>query len=89
MKCPNCRCEVGNQPVCPYCGATVYLRQAQWNQEAYERSVQSQEKRKRSVELKELDRRVRLMETKVNLCLTLQSGTFALAILVLFILALR
>lgn len=24
MKCPNCRCEIGSQPVCPYCGRVIY-----------------------------------------------------------------
>ena len=23
MICPNCRSEIGNQPVCPYCGWTI------------------------------------------------------------------
>lgn len=23
MICPNCRSEIGSQPVCPYCGGTV------------------------------------------------------------------
>lgn len=22
MICPRCKCEIGNQPRCPYCGAT-------------------------------------------------------------------
>jgi hypothetical protein len=85
MKCPNCRCEVGTQQVCPYCGTTVYL------QEAY-RAPQSAEirtNRRKGPELRDLDKRLRMMETKVNLCLTLQSGTFAIVILMLFILALR
>ena len=85
MKCPNCRCEIGNQQVCPYCGTTVYL------QEGY-RTAQGAEirgNRRRTVELRDLDKRLRNMETKVNLCLTLQCGTFAIVILMLVILALR
>lgn len=26
MKCPNCRCEIGNLTTCPYCGVTLYRR---------------------------------------------------------------
>lgn len=26
MKCPNCRCEIGNLTTCPYCGAILYRR---------------------------------------------------------------
>lgn len=26
MKCPNCRCEIGNLMTCPYCGAILYRR---------------------------------------------------------------
>lgn len=28
MKCPNCRCEIGNLTTCPYCGAVLYRRGA-------------------------------------------------------------
>ena len=85
MKCPNCRCEAGNQQVCPYCGTTLYL------QEAYRpsQSAELRSSKRRGVELRDLDRRLRMMETKVNLCLTVQCGTFAIVILMLFILALR
>lgn len=24
MRCPNCRCEIGNLMTCPYCGVTVF-----------------------------------------------------------------
>ena len=93
MKCPNCRCEVGNQPVCPYCGATVYLQETVWNQQDYaSRSVPSADQRssrRKATELKDLDRRLRILETRVNLCLTMLCGTFALSILTLVILAFR
>ena len=26
MKCPNCRCEIGNLTTCPYCGVVLYRR---------------------------------------------------------------
>lgn len=26
MKCPNCRCEIGNLTTCPYCGVILYRR---------------------------------------------------------------
>lgn len=92
MKCPNCRCEVGNQPICPYCGATVYLQETVWNQPDYARRnqpVNDSRTRRKSPELKELDRRIRNLETKINLCLTLICGCFALSILTLLMLAIR
>ena len=94
MKCPNCRCEVGNQPVCPYCGATVYLQAApSWNNSDYSRhgvqSADARSQKRRVVELKDVDRRIRNLETKVNLCLVLLCGNFALMILTIIILALR
>ena len=93
MKCPNCRCEVGNQPVCPYCGATVYLQSASnWNSQEYSRqgtvSSENRPQRRRGIELKDVDRRVRNLETKINLCLVLLCGNFALMILTIMILAL-
>ncbi len=39
MKCPNCRCEIGNLTTCPYCGAVLYRRstaaQSRSRQESY------------------------------------------------------
>ena len=91
MKCPNCRCEVGSLPVCPYCGATVYLQEAAWNQQDYARRsapvVDQRSSRRKGPELKDLDRRLRILETRVNLCLTLLCGIFALTIMTLVILA--
>ena len=85
MKCYNCKSEIGNLQVCPYCGATAYL------QEAY-RAPQTPDARankRRPSEMRDLDRRLRVLETKVNLCLTIQCGTFAIAILMLLLMALR
>ena len=28
MRCPNCRCEIGNLTTCPYCGVMLYRRTA-------------------------------------------------------------
>lgn len=94
MKCPNCRCEVGNQPVCPYCGTTVYLQSAPgWNEQDYARqsipAPDGRQQRRRGLELKDVDRRIRNLETKVNLCLAVLCGNFALTILAIIILAFK
>ena len=94
MKCPKCRSEVGNQPVCPYCGGTIYIQAATTGgYDDYSRRVPGQadprpQSRSRS-ELRELERRMRSLETKVSLTLVLQCGSFALMILTLVILALK
>lgn len=93
MKCPNCRCEVGNQPVCPYCGATVYLQAMQnWSDDYSHHAAAAMDGRsqkRRGVDLKDVDRRIRSLETKINLCLVLMCGNFALMILALIILAFK
>lgn len=91
MKCPKCRCEVGTQSVCPYCGATVYVSNATWDVHAYQNraTVPIPGAAKSSLETRSTERKLRNLETKVNLLLVLQTGTFVLAVLNLIIMALK
>jgi len=94
MRCPKCRSEVGNQPVCPYCGGTVYIQGSSVgkNEDYFRTNTASPDQRaqgRRGNELRDIDRRLRNLETKVNLTLVLQTGTFALVVLTLVILALK
>lgn len=89
MRCPKCRCEVGNQPVCPFCGATVYMSNTTWkvNDVARQATVPvhggAQLNNSRGIE-----RKLRELETKLNLLMVLQAGTLLLAILILLAMAL-
>lgn len=94
MKCPKCRSEVGNQPVCPYCGGTVYIQGVTWTADEYGRrtTMPVSEMRGSSrggYDPREMDRRLRGLELKANLTLILQCGIFALVVLALVVLALK
>jgi len=91
MRCPKCRCEVGNQSVCPYCGATVYMGTATWDMNTFQNraTVPVPGSAKVPLESRGTERKLRNLETKVNLLLVLQTGTFVLAVLSLIIMALK
>ena len=92
MRCPKCRCEVGNQAVCPYCGATVYVGSTTWNVNDFNRNtlqVSQKNAAPMPLEVRSVDRRIRSLETKVNMLLVLQGGTFVLSVLALIIMALK
>ncbi len=79
MRCPNCRSEVANDAVCPYCGAVVY-QQA----EPVRRSGTRSGGRNR-----ELERRLRALENRLAVSTVLQCGTFVMTVLILVVLALQ
>ena len=83
MRCPKCSCEVGNQAVCPFCGATVYLSNPTWMANDYAQRATVPVERRRSANCPDPERRMRSLETKVNMLLVLQCGTFALTLLAL------
>lgn len=94
MKCPKCRSEVGSQPVCPYCGGTIYLQaNTTWTPGPYDRQMSQpteQRPQNRSGQnRREFERRLRELDTKLSLILVLQCGSFALVVLALVILALK
>lgn len=94
MKCPKCKIEVGDQPLCPNCGSTLkpkvrsnerdeYLRRTTIpSSSAYQNSGYPPQRRERDVTIQNI-------HTKLNLVLILQCGIFALVILTLVILALK
>lgn len=84
MRCPKCSCEVGNQSVCPFCGATVYLSNPTWQANDYaHRTTVPVTRERTSAHRPDPERRLRALETKVNMLLVLQCGTFALTLLAL------
>lgn len=91
MKCPKCRCEVGSQAVCPYCGATVYVGSATWDMNTLQNraTIPVSSGSRIPLENRGADRRLKNLETKVNLLLVLQTGSFVLAVLTLIIMALK
>lgn len=77
--------------MCPYCGATVYINSA-WDQDDYSRRTTvpvSALGGRLPMDSHVFDRHLRNLETKVNLILVLQAGSFALTMLVLVMLALN
>lgn len=90
MKCPKCRSEVANQAVCPYCGATVYVSSTTWSPAGGGRlTVPIPQSGRPTRDPHGLERRLERLETKLNLLLVFQLGTFMLALLALVVLALQ
>lgn len=81
MQCPKCRCEVGNQQICPYCGATVFLQESL----PYGRypSYKAADNTKGESMQYKADR----METKINLILIFSIASFVLSVVSLVVLA--
>lgn len=84
MKCPKCGCEIGNQSVCPFCGGTIYVSTPTISAGDFGARTTAPVHRTRApAQRTDLERRVRSLETKINLLLVLQCGTFALTLLAL------
>lgn len=91
MKCPKCRCDVGNHRVCPYCGSTVYIQDSSLN---LDHCISSPNGGGYTSHLNkdiafDLVQRILRVETKLNLILVFSIATFVLAILALVITALN
>lgn len=93
MRCPVCRCEVGNQAVCPYCGSTVYMGNASWSANDYSRSASQYAPNARNQATREKskisNKRLQRIETKLDLMLVMQIGSFLLLLMVLIMVALK
>ena len=86
MQCPKCRSEVGNQKICPYCGATVYIQES-FPTESYP-SLRKNGNPGTNMQTDALQRIERL-ETKLNLILVLSVAAFLLSVLSLVVLAIK
>ena len=87
MKCPNCRCEIGNLMTCPYCGAILY-RRAEPTQAPGARSRTTQPVRTTPVRPAPTnrseprrDRHLANLDTSTLLCVILLSGIFILELM--------
>lgn len=83
MKCPNCRCEIGSQPVCPYCGRVIYqTAQRGWGEYAPQlRALGSAVDR--------VQRSVSAVELRSQLTVILLGGIFVMQILIALICVLK
>lgn len=91
MKCHKCRCEVGSQRICPYCGATVYIQNSSLKMD-YGDAVPNSGGNVPFVNKDfsaSLFQRMANLETKLNLVLILSIATFVLVIMTLIVIALR
>ena len=92
MRCPVCRCETGNQPVCPYCGTTIYTGNTTYTMTDYTRQTQyaqnamQQQSKERS---RGIEKKLRRIETKLDLLMVLQIGSFLLLLIVMVMTALK
>lgn len=105
MKCPNCRCEIGNLTECPYCGARLYRRtESQYARSTTPvgrsaptipvptRQVQAQKVRPKAAPITAEQRMMRHLnniDTWGRVCAVLLSGIFALQILQLILFAIK
>lgn len=90
MKCPKCHSEVGSQSVCPYCGCTLYIDSSTWDMDEYSaRTVSAPRNAPAFNGHPRADRQLAKLESRINLILVLQCGTFVLSVLALLILALQ
>lgn len=84
MKCPKCGYELGSQSVCPICGATIFVSSSTVPVGDFgSRTTAPVHRTRAPAQRSDLERRVRSLETKINLMLVLQCGTFALTLLAL------
>ena len=94
MKCPKCHSEVGNQPVCPYCGGTMYIQSTTWNMQNFARNAgvaghEIYAPGRRKAESYETDKKLHAMEMKINFALILLGGMFMLILLMLIVMVLK
>lgn len=90
MRCPRCRCEVGDRQVCPFCGTTLYTGGPTWNMAGHTRTTQTvQSGRFQREGNRSLERKMRELATKIDLLLVLQIGSILLSILALVLIALK
>lgn len=90
MRCPVCRCEVGNQSVCPFCGATVYTGQNWNNSTTFNRNTIQYEQTRAPRERSQIsNRKLRCLEKKMDLLLVFGVGSFLLLLIILVVLILK
>lgn len=94
MKCPNCRSEVSNQDVCPYCGATVYIKDVTSRHQDYSvrRIANSSGIWNVNViatELRNINYKLHNLETKINIAMIFLCGIFVLLLLLIVMLTLK
>lgn len=83
MKCPNCRCEIGSQPVCPYCGKVM-------NQTVQScRGEYAPQLRALGNAVDRLRRSVSAVELRSRLTVILLGGIFVMQILIALICVLK
>ena len=96
MICPNCRSEVGNQPICPYCGKSLPLqRGASMGSFTVQvppvaRSAESYSaggKQSVASALRRMNRQLAAVDLRSKLCLVLTVGIFVMQLIILIVLA--
>lgn len=77
MRCPKCRCEVGSQKMCPYCGAQMETPE----QRLFARGADSVNRLYRYV--RSLDGTVKDQGRKLDILLVLGCGNLLMTLLIL------
>lgn len=95
MRCPNCRSEIGVQPVCPYCGVRTSVPSQQQNRA---QPIKSGYREKTTLPvqvsgiqstLTRINRRLNRLEQNGKIRTVLLAGIFGLQILTMLILLLK
>lgn len=77
MRCPKCKCEVGSQKLCPYCGSPMIVPESKNSQSPETLALNRLVKAARI-----LEGCIQRMENKLQIMLVLQGGIFALLVLI-------
>lgn len=85
MICPKCRHDVGNQSVCPYCGATIFKQNAV--QPHLPHRIGPVNGTKDGDEVRALLNVCQKLDTKLNLVLVISGANILLIVLLLIALA--
>lgn len=91
MKCPNCRCEIGSQPTCPYCGREIKVPESKpvvrsVNIESSPTQISASSLQ--SI-LGRMNRHLSNIDMRSKLSLILLTGIFVLIILLIIIIILK
>ena len=94
MKCPKCHSEVGNQPVCPYCGGTMYIQDVAWNRRPYQGNTtipvnEVYMASRPSTADYQMEQKLRDLNTKTNLMMILLGGNLMLLLLLIVVIMLK
>lgn len=91
MRCPNCRCEIGSQPTCPYCGIEIPAPEPKPVVTRYAEPAAPTTVSAATLQnvLGRMNRHLSNVDIRTKLSLVLLSGIFILLILLIIVLIIK